>query len=393
MGTTAARLRAVDPDELPAALAAALHGGPPVAPLPADPGERTRALAALRLDEPVPEPDTAVVVLTSGSTGQPKGVVLSRAAVRASAAATSERLGGPGDWVLALPTHYVAGLMVLARAFLDSGTVTSLGPDLAGLDEVARTGRRRYLSVVPTQLVRGLADPATTRALAGLDAVLVGGGPSPAGLLDRARAAGVPVRTTYGMSETCGGCVYDGVPLAGVEVVLDDDGRVSLGGPTVFSGYRLRPDLTAAALREGRALTADRARWVEGTDGVRRLEVLGRIDDVVISGGLNVDLAEVERHAAGWPALAADPARPPAELVVLGVPHPEWGTEVVAVSDRALPVTGLRKHLSGSLPGDAAPRRLVVLDGLPRTSSGKIDRQRIRALLSPDPPGAKEGTA
>jgi O-succinylbenzoic acid--CoA ligase len=203
----------------------------------------------------------------------------------------------------------------------------------------------------------------------------------------------VPVVTTYGMSETCGGCVYDGVPLAGVEVVLDDDGRVSLGGPTVFSGYRLRPDLTADALRDGRLRTADRARWADGADGVRRLKVLGRTDDVVISGGLNVDLAQVERHAAGWPALAADPDRAPAELVVVGVPHPEWGTEVVAVSDRALPVTGLREHLSGTLPGYAAPRRLVVLAGLPRTSSGKIDRQRIRALLSPDPPGEKEGTA
>jgi O-succinylbenzoic acid--CoA ligase len=177
------------------------------------------------------------------------------------------------------------------------------------------------------------------------------------------------------MSETCGGCVYDGVPLAGVDVALADDGRVSLGGSVLFSGYRRRPDLTAAALRDGRLLTADRARWEEG-----RLVVLGRVDDVVVSGGINVDLAAVERQVRGWPGLGAG------DVAVVGVPDPEWGTTVVAVLERepwsAADEQGLREHLQGRLPGWAVPRRLLGRVPLPRTSSGKIDRLRIVAELS-----------
>lgn len=373
-------LRPVHGDDLPGALAAALAGGPPVAPLPAEPGERARALDALRLDEPVSEPDAAAVVLTSGSTGRPKGVVLSRSAVRASVAATQDRLGGPGDWVLALPAHHVAGLMVLARAHLGGGAVRSVRPDLADLAGATATRPRRgrrYLSLVPTQLARALGEPATAAALTGFSAVLVGGGPCPPDLLDRARARDVPVVTTYGMSETCGGCVYDGRPLDDVSVSLDLDERVVVGGPVVFSGYRLLPDLTADVLVDGRFQTADRGRWETDAHGSRRLRLLGRTDDVVVSGGLNVDLAEVERRAQAWPDLG-----PRGELVVVGVPHPEWGTEVVAVTDRPLSLRSLRQHLNDGLPAYAAPRRLVALDSLPRTGSGKIDRQRIRALLA-----------
>src|ERR671915_130280 len=108
-------LRTVGPAEVASAVTGALRDGPVVAPLPADPVERRRALAVLRPDRPVPEPDAAVVITTSGSTGEPKAVVLSRTAIRASVSATHARLGGPGDWVLALPGHYIAGLMVLAR--------------------------------------------------------------------------------------------------------------------------------------------------------------------------------------------------------------------------------------------------------------------------------------
>ncbi len=377
---TATSLRPVDPDDLPRALAAALDGGAPVAPVPADPVERSHALRALRLDEPA-EPGTALVVLSSGSTAEPKGVVLSADAVRAGARATHDRLGGPGHWLLALPTHHVAGLMVLARAHLAGTAVVPLARDLADLPGATLPSGRRYLSVVPTQLVRALEQPRLVDALAGLDTVLVGGGASDPGLLARARAAGIRCVTTYGMSETCGGCVYDGVPLDGVDVRIDPDGsdRISIAGPVLLSGYRGRPDLTAQTLVGGRFRTADRGRWTAGPDETRRLQVLGRTDDVVVSGGYNVDLAAVEARVSAWPA------RRTAEVAVVGVAHPAWGTEVVAVTDRPLPLDGLQGWVRAELPAYAAPRRLVVLDRLPRTGSGKVDRQHLRATLAAGP--------
>jgi O-succinylbenzoic acid--CoA ligase len=131
------------------ALRRALDGGPPIAPLSSDPAERAQSLAMLRIEEPVPEPDTAAVVSTSGSTGRPKGVVLSRAAIRASATLAHARLGGAGDWALALPSHYVAGLMVLARTLVAGTRVHLVRSDLADLPAPCREEGRRYLALVP----------------------------------------------------------------------------------------------------------------------------------------------------------------------------------------------------------------------------------------------------
>ncbi len=244
--------------------------------------------------------------------------------------------------------------------------------------------------MVPTQLTRALTDPAKTAALRRCDAVLLGGAAADPALLTRARDAGIAVVTTYGMSETCGGCVYDGLPLDGVDVTTDVGGRLVIGGPTVFAGYRLDPAATADALVDGRLVTRDRGRVA--SDG--RVEVLGRVDDVVISGGLNVDLAVVERAVRGW---AGD------ESAVVGVPHPDWGVEVVAViardervatasvppdprpssviSERAS-LAELRAALAADLPAYALPRRLVVRADLPRTSGGKIDRRQLIADLT-----------
>jgi O-succinylbenzoic acid--CoA ligase len=374
--TSPSALRPAEPHEVREAIADALAGGPPVAPLPTDPVGRRAALRMLRTEEPVVEPEAAAVVATSGSTGEPKGVVLSRSAMRAAVAATHERLGGPGDWILALPSHYVAGLMVLVRGLVAGSAVGHCTGDLSDLPGAAGAlVGPRYLAVVAVQLARGLADPVVRAALAGLDAVLLGGGPAPPGLVEQARASGVPVVTTYGMSETCGGCVYDGIPLEGVEVRTDAaDGRIWIGGPLLFSGYRLRPDLTREALPDDHTLrTADRGRLVEGS-----LDVLGRVDDVVVTGGLNVDLAEVERAAQPW---ARDHR---AEIVVVAIPDTLWGTAIVAVSDLAADLPGLRSYLADRLSPPALPRRLVARGTLPRTAGGKIDRQLLRAELRSD---------
>ncbi len=396
--------------DLAAAVGVALAGGIPVAPLPADPVARGRVQAVLQPDRPVTEPGAAVLVSTSGSTGQPKGVVLSAGAVRASAEATHQRLGGPGHWLLALPTHYVAGLMVVARAVAAGRPVEPVGSDLAGLSAVLDrcAGERHYLSLVPTQLHRALADPRTADTLARVEAVLLGGAPAPVDLLAAAAARGIRVVTTYGMSETCGGCVYDGEPLAGVTVRIDagpgsgpehtdsdraGEGRILLGGPTVFSGYRLRPELTAQVLVAGMVRTTDRGRLTDG-----RLQVSGRYDDVIISGGVKIDAAAVERAARDWPVLAG------AEIAMVGVPDPDWGTRLVAYVEGAVDDVGaardgvamlrleaLRDHLDGRCAHHELPTELVVLDRLPRTSSGKVDRQRLRRsgpVCAGDPAGS-----
>jgi O-succinylbenzoic acid--CoA ligase len=390
------RLRLIDPatslSELTALVGETLNGGSPIAPLPSDPAAADAVRAMLQPDVPVAEPDAAVVVSTSGSTGTPKGVVLSRAAIRASAAATEQRLGGPGRWLLALPTHYVAGFMVVARAAAAGRPVHDVGPDLSGLAAALdRAADRSYLSLVPTQLTRALRDPALTAALARVDAVLLGGAPAEPTLLDRARTAGITVITTYGMSETCGGCVYDGTPLRGVTLTLQpgegsdnpssvrrvvddpapgpDEGRVWLGGPMVFSGYRLRPELTAATLVDGMVRTNDRGRLSGG-----RLEILGRYDEVIISGGLKIDIAAVERIARQWPGLDG-------EIAVVGVPDPEWGTRPVAYAEcwaGEPDVADLRSYLVSRLARHELPARLEVLPALPRTASGKIDREALR---------------
>lgn len=361
------------------ALAAALDGsGPALVPLPPDPAAAARLVAALRPEDAAHplEHDVALVVPTTGSTGEPKGALLGAPALTASAAATNARLGGPGRWLLALPLTHIAGLQVLVRCLVGGTEPAALDltrgfrPD----DFAAATARlpsrtRRYTSLVPTQLARLLdAGPPAVEALRAYNAVLLGGAAAAPALLDRARAAGVRIVTTYGMSETCGGCVYDGRPLDGVRVGVGADGRVRVSGPVLFAGYRLRPDLTAAALTDGELVTQDLGR----VDAEGRLEVLGRADDVVVSGGENVALAAVAA------ALLAHPRLRDAAVVAVG--DPEWGQRVVAVvvpHEPAPSLAELRAWVGERVGRAGAPRELVVVDALPVAGPGKVDRQAL----------------
>lgn len=350
------RMRLLADAELVDGLADALAGGQPVAPIP-----EPRALSALGADLPVEEEDAAAVVTTSGSTGGPKAVVLGRRAIRFSAGATHDRLGGPGSWVCALPARHVAGLMTIARSVVAGTSVRFARTDLTDLPAAAG---RTYLSLVAAQLDRALLEPRTRQLLAGYAAVLVGGGAVPASLRTRAAEAGVRVVTTYGMSETCGGCVYDGVPLTGVRVGFEDD-RITLGGPMAFLGYRLRPDLTRGVLRGDRVLTSDRGHWVDG-----RLQVLGRVDAVVVSGGENVDLAAAQA--------TCDEEFGPGVLAMLDVPDERWGARIVAVTTGSATLDEVRDRLEPRLGRAATPRELRRVAALAYTSIGKIDRAALR---------------
>jgi O-succinylbenzoic acid--CoA ligase len=363
-------LTPVDNSAIVAALEAALDGGPAVLPLSTADPRAGELRAAMAPDEPT-LPGTAVVVATSGSTGVPKGVELSAGALKASAAATHARLGGPGQWLLTLPAHHIAGVQVIVRSLL-AGMTPVLRGTQAFADAVgAMTGPRRYTSLVPTQLLRLLDDPAGLDALRTFDAVLLGGAATPAPLLDRARSAGVRVHTTYGMSETAGGCVYDGVPLDGVRVRLVD-GVIELGGPVLASGYRRDPVGTASAFVDG---------WFRTTDlGVLRadgsLEVLGRADFMINTGGVKVAPAAVEAVLAAQPGVA--------EVCVVGLPDDEWGQMVAAAVVPVEPAPAaeeLRAAVRARLGGPSTPKVLRFVDALPLQGPGKIDRIGVKDML------------
>ncbi|MFC0223417.1 AMP-binding protein [Nocardioides zeicaulis] len=310
-----------------------------------------------------------LVIETSGSSGRPKRVVLPREAVLASVAASAARLGATGRWLLALPSSYVAGVQVVVRSLV-AGHDPVLVPDLDVAAAVRAAGQGPlFTSLVPTQLHRLLAEDDQAAALAGLHTVLVGGGGLDRDLRRRAEERGVHVVTTYGSSETAGGCVYDGVPLDGVGVVLDATGRIRLGGPTIFAGYDGDPDLTAQALVDGWFVTSDTGRL--DPDG--RLQVTGRVDDVAVSGGVKVPLPAVAERLRQHPGVV--------DAEVLAVPDEEWGHRVVAVVVGDADEAGLRDWVGEVHPRSWAPRTVVRVDALPLLSNGKVDRQAIRAAL------------
>lgn len=378
--------------ELLDALRAALEGaGPALLPLPAGPAAADRLRAAACTDLPLSS-GSALVLATSGSTGEAKAVELGADALTASARATAARLGGHGRWLLALPLEHVAAWQVLVRSAV-AGTQPVVAPPgdpfalpgaVAALDD--GTDVPHFASLVPTQLARALEVPEAADALARLDAVLLGGAAAPAPLLARAERAGVRVVRTYGSTETSGGCVYDGVALDGVAVALettgrgdedDDEGRVLLSGPVLATGYRGRPDLTAEAFveRDGRRwyATSDLGR----VDAAGRLSVLGRLDDVVVTGGRKVAPLAVERVVAELPGVV--------DVLVVGVPDPEWGQRVVALvvpaAGSAVPsLDAVRGAVRERLGAASAPRDLLVVEAVPVRGIGKPDRRAAAAL-------------
>lgn len=455
--------------------------------VPIAPHEDTREVAA-NLARRIPARASGrsvgvdMVLRTSGSTtGTGKLVGVSMDALVASARATHKRLGGPGIWVLALPAYHAAGVQVLVRAAVagtrvfnaykeggfdpqhvaqvidaaclaaadcdaassfDDDAVSSCAGGAGGEAEGALaaddSGRACpvYTSLVPTQLRRALDDEQLRGALARLDAVLIGGAAADAQLLAQAKAAGIRVVTTYGMSETCGGCVYDGQPLPGVSMDVDQaTGAIWLSGPMLATGYLgdeertrrcfvSRPQAgegtsgvggTASAAESAEAgaggagteagatrpgaetgtgagsdagageparrwfITSDRGQIVDGF-----LQVLGRLDDVIISGGIKVEPGPIEALLALNPLVS--------ECAVVGLPDLQWGQVVTAVVvpasmpglgrvDEGAILAQIRVYLEQKLSGAQCPKQVLLADALPYKGIGKVDRRALAQSL------------
>ncbi|HJP76596.1 MAG TPA: o-succinylbenzoate--CoA ligase [Pseudonocardiaceae bacterium] len=375
--------------ELSAALADVLNGrGEVVLPLDANAPNLAELRAGAAPEDPF-DGDTAVVISTSGSTGEAKGVEISRSALRASADATHARLGGPGNWLLATPAQYIGGVQVLVRSLLagtEAGIVDLSVPFrsagfAAAAEPVLAGGQGRcYTAMVPTQLRTLLNEGGPgLAALAGFDAVILGAAATSDQLREAAAEAGVHVVPAYGMTETASGCVYDGVPLDGVRLRLAEPeagaGRIELSGPVLATGYRGRPDLTGAVFRDGWFRTGDSGRL----DDNGRLEVLCRTDDLINTGGVKVAPALVERALLAQKGVG--------EACVFGLPDEHWGQAVVAAivpSDPAeLPdQEELCSAVRAGVGRAAVPKRVRYLDQLPLRGPGKIDKAALRDLLS-----------
>lgn len=412
------QVSASDLASVTSALRAALDGGPAVWPVASPPrvstvppsddataarvepnvntrrGGRDGGAGQWKVDDEI-----ALVVETSGSTDAPKRVLLSAAALRASAAATETALEGPGQWLLALPAHYIAGAQVLVRSILAGTEPVVL--DGEHFDPIAFAAasarlddqRPRYTSLVPVQLSRlvdaAKVDAEVAAALRAFDRILLGGQAAPPSLIVAADLLGARVTRTYGSSETSGGCVYDGRPLDGVVVRIVDPsadsgqgGAVELSGPVIAEGYLDDPARTAAAF----AADADGTRWYR-TGDLGRLEhdgtlrILGRADDVIVSGGVKVALGEVERVIRALSGFA--------DAVVVRAADREWGERPAVVASRTDVAAALdaltalaRTTDAAGLPPAARPVRVELVDRMPLLASGKPDRRAIEAMLS-----------
>ena len=362
------------PEAVLEALRAALSGSGP-AVLVAESTTRVADAVARRV---------ALVVETSGSTARPKRVALSSDALLASAAASASATGGHGQWLLALPTHYIAGLNVLVRSIASETQPVVLDDGPFDPLAFARAAQRmdadlRFTSVVPAQLSRLLDTADALPALRRFDRILVGGQSTPQVLLDRAVELGVSLTRTYGSSETSGGCVYDGTPIGNVRARVVG-GELQLSGAVLAEGYLDDEERTSAAFVDDEG-----TRWYRtgdtgevavsgdgGGDGGVEVRVTGRLDDVIISGGIKVSLADVERVVRG--------IRGQADAVVVRAPSERWGEVPVVITSSPIDLDEVRAVVRTELAAAAAPDRVIVIEAIPLLASGKPDRVGLQRL-------------
>lgn len=380
--TNQAKLRAVPVDDrawLLAALGDALKGGAPVLPVAAGlDDDEVQRLQSLELPA-----DTAVLVRTSGSSGIPKAVALSADALQASAAATHDRLGGEGQWLVTLPANLISGLQMLVRSHMsgiDPVFYDAHFEPESFLEAAQRLEHdRRYVSLVPVQLMR-LLDYAeqheeAAETLRSFSAILVGGQAVSLSLRQRSHELGIELRRSYGMTETAGGCVYDGVELGEMRMRIRG-GEVQLAGESLALGYAGDDALTA-----DRFIIEDGIRWYRTGDAGEllggMLTVTGRLDRVLISGGINVSLDEVERVARELPGFGS--------AVALAVEDEDWGERVVLVTEDTPEATAygvsdetVSHTLRAQIGVAAVPVAIQRVEKMPRLAGGKPDIEELK---------------
>ena len=308
--------------------------------------------------ESVP-PSCAIVIPTSGSTGIPKDVALSASALISSARASHKYLDAkPGHiWSLLLPITHIAGINVLVRA-LELGTLPV---------EIDR--RADFTAIVPTQLHRALhGEEKLLSHLQDANSVLVGGAASSDNLLAQARSAGIHVVTTYGMSEMCGGCIYNGVPLDGVQVQLNDAGAIQLAGPMQSMGYLNAPELWREVTDEKWFTTSDSGEHKDG-----RWVVTGRLDDQINSGGKKISLAVIDNFL--------HEKFPRQRFASLAISDSEWGEKLLLAVDGSMDENMIKDALRIEFGAHAVPKAILFGVEIPLLSIGKPDREKLRKLF------------
>ena len=327
--------------------------------------------------EPDPDLDAYAIVTTAGSSGDPKGVILTRGNVDAAIAASRARLGNDATdrWLLCLPLYHIAGLSVIWRSLSAGGSVLIHDRfDAERVAEALKSGQASMVSLVPTMLHRLL--DADSGPYDGLRAVLVGGGPANRELVERGLDAGLPVLTTYGTTETASqvatvasGEEYEslgttGRPLDGMTVTFDD-GEILVDGPAVSPGYLGDPP------RNGPHRTHD----LGHLDGQGRLVVTGRKDDIILSGGEKVVPQHVEAVLESFPGID--------RAIVVGVADDDWGQAAVAVIEgEPIDEEALGARARAALPTHEVPKQWLRVDALPELPTGKIDRTAVAAILA-----------
>ena len=327
-------------------LAAALEGSGPAL--------STSSLSITEIDSAI-----ALVVNTSGSTSLAKSVALSSAAIIASTNASHKYLGAtPGDsWSLLLPTSHIAGLNVLIRA-------TALGSRVIDNRNTSKYIDADFISIVPTQLHKAVTgDMKLLEHLTAAEAVLVGGGSISDKLKKEAAAKHIKVVTTYGMTEMCGGCVYNQKPLDGVEIKVTDLGGVKLTGPMIASGYLSDDGIIKPFSDDGWFESSDLGSFTSGI-----LKVNGRSDEIIISGGENISLILVEQKVKE--------ILPNQEIIVFSLPDDLWGEKLCIGSDSKIDLMNLKEKMGSIL----TPKSVFLFDQIPTTSIGKPDRRAAAEL-------------
>ena len=327
----------------------------------------------------IPAPgDTAAIVVTSGTTGEPKGVELTRTGMEVMGHGYSAGLDADhrDRWLTCLPLHHVASLGALARAYVTGAQW--IAHERFDIDRVARAPRDEaatIVSLVPTTLLRLLDAGAPLHEFR---RVIIGGAPLPDALRARAVAEGIAIVDAYGLSESWGGFALDGIPITGIETRLDaENSEIQVRGAPVMRGYRLDPQRTVEVLDADGWLHTGDIGEVDATalGNGGRLRVVDRAKDLVISGGVNVSPTEVENVLAIHPGIE--------DVCVIGVPDDEWGERVVAFvvvtpGSQAPTLETLRAFGAEQLAAPKLPRELRVVDAIPRSTGGKALRRLLR---------------